>query len=579
MRSRNLYKLLGVSILAFLVGLGLPSIYDSDEAFYAQASREMVESGDWLTPHYNGRDRFEKPILFYWLIGLAYLLIGITEAAARAPSALAGVILTLVTYACGRRWYDEATGFLAGIITATSLGYAAVARQALPDLALACFITVATWAGLMVFAVPRHLADTNRRYCLALCGLALAGGSLTKGPVGVVLPALVVGPLALRQCYVELTASIHGWWRPIRRLMSDLSVLSLIFVTLAAPWFLAMTFQHGTDYLERFFLTENFQRFATDRYNTPRPMWYYGPIIVGGLLPWSPFALLWIPPFRTVGGDLRRIPAFRSIVANLRRIQPVQTWLIAWSLAPVLFYSASIGKQPRYILPVLPPLAILLARALSAALRKSPQSRSGVLLAAAGLSSGALLILLGGLIFRSHILFLDAVAVQNVAFFIISSGLGVVILSLSSRQKLIPSALAIASVVTTLGMHSAVLSRIEPNSVEQMAALVRDAGAENLPYGRYRVFVRNLVFYTGRPHVDLVSEEQVRVFLGSNDPVLCVISEADLARIATPHMSVYELGRVKYLNTGSLTLRTLLWPDPARDIQTVLLVTNQSPED
>ena len=566
MRSRNLYILLSVSILAFLVGLGLPSIYDSDEAFYAEAGREMVESGDWLTPHYNGRYRFEKPILFYWLTALAYLLIGVTEAAARAPSALAGVILALVTYDCARRWYDESTGMLAGLITATSFGYAAVARQALPDLALACFITIATWAGLMSFVVPHYLAPvTNRRYWLALCGLTLAGGFLTKGPVGVVLPALVVGPLALRKCYLELGVSRDGWWVPVKRFIGDISLLTFIFVTLAAPWFVAMTFQHGLGYLERFFVTENLQRFATDRYNTPRPAWYYGPIIVGGLLPWSPFAFLWVP-------------SFRKVVANIRRISPPELWLVTWSLAPLLFYSASIGKQPRYVLPVLPPLAILLARALSTALSKAPRSPSAVVLTAAGASSGAILILLGGLIFRTHVLFADALALQSIAFLIVSSGLGVVILSLSSRKQLIPTALAIASVTTTLSVHSVVLSSAEPDSVQQMAALVRGAGPENRPYGRYRVFVRNLVFYTGRSHIDLVSEEQVRVFLGSSDPVLCVIAETDLAQIVTPQMAVYELGRVKYLNTGSLTLRTLLWPDPARDVQTVLLITNQPPE-
>ena len=121
------------------------------------------------------------------------------------------------------------------------------------------------------------------------------------------------------------------------------------------------------------------------------------------------------------------------------------------------------------------------------------------------------------------------------------------------------------------------LGGVDPEPVQKMAAMVRSAGPESLPYGRYRVFVRNLIFYTGRPHVDLASEEQVRVFLESSEPVLCVIAEADLARVVTPTMPVYELGRVEYLNTGALTLRALLWPDPMKDIQTVLLVTNRPP--
>ena len=132
--------------LTFFVGLGRPAITDSDEAFYAEAAREMVEGGDWVTPHYNGRYRFEKPVLHYWLAALGYLIAGVSELAARFPSAMAGLVLVLTTYACARRWYDESTGMLAGAITATSFGYVAVARQALPDLLLACFITLGTWA-------------------------------------------------------------------------------------------------------------------------------------------------------------------------------------------------------------------------------------------------------------------------------------------------------------------------------------------------------------------------------------------------------------------------------------------------
>ncbi|MEE2791286.1 MAG: phospholipid carrier-dependent glycosyltransferase, partial [Acidobacteriota bacterium] len=100
MRSANIFLLVGVSVLTFFVGIGLPAISDSDEAFYAQAGREMIESGDWLTPRYNGLSRFEKPVLFYWLTALGYLLIGVTETAARAPSAVAGILLALATYGC-----------------------------------------------------------------------------------------------------------------------------------------------------------------------------------------------------------------------------------------------------------------------------------------------------------------------------------------------------------------------------------------------------------------------------------------------------------------------------------------------
>ena len=559
--------------LTFFVGLGRPAITDSDEAFYAEAAREMVEGGDWVTPHYNGRYRFEKPVLYYWLAALGYLIAGVSELAARFPSAMAGLVLVLTTYACARRWYDESTGMLAGAITATSFGYVAVARQALPDLLLACFITLGTWAALVALVAPRPVGpDRRRRWWLCVAGAALAGGFLTKGPIGVALPAIVVGPLALWRCWSKRGSGPDGLRTVVRRLALDVGVVALVCLLLAVPWFAAMTATHGLPYLDRFFIDENVQRFASTRYNAPRPFWYYLPILVGGLSPWSPLMIVWWHPLRRVA-------------QRARRVQPVAAWLAVWALAPLLFYSLSIGKQPRYILPILPPLAILLARTVSRRVARSrphgERPRPDRLLAVAGLAAGTMLVLFGVLVYRAQSLLAGGLSatILTGAVLLVVSGLGVSVVAVSSRQRLIPAALVVASVVFTVTVHSVVLSRPGSEPVEEMAALIRAAGPDSVPYGRYRVFVRNLLFYTGRPHVDLASEEQVGVFLASTEPVLCVIGEADLQQIRADGATAHELGRVAYLNTGNLTIRTLLWPDPSTDLETVVLVTNQPPRE
>ena len=190
MRRSTLLLVLLCSV-TFLAGLGRPAIGDSDEAFYAEAGREMVASGDWLTPHYNYELRFQKPILFYWLVAATYRVAGVGEAQARLWSALAGLGLALVTAAAGRRWRDPATGLLAGAIVATSFGYFSIARLALPDLPLAFFVTVTIYAALV-----GTLDDTGRAHrWLALAGAAAGCGFLTKGPVGVLIPALVLLPI------------------------------------------------------------------------------------------------------------------------------------------------------------------------------------------------------------------------------------------------------------------------------------------------------------------------------------------------------------------------------------------------
>jgi 4-amino-4-deoxy-L-arabinose transferase-like glycosyltransferase len=132
-----------LAVLTFFTGLGRGAIADSDEAFYAESAREMVESGDWLTPHFNYEQRFQKPVLYYWLTAILYLGTGPTEISARFWAALSGVGLVLLTAACGRRWFDEDTGLLAGAIAATSFGHFALARMALPDLPLAFLVTLA----------------------------------------------------------------------------------------------------------------------------------------------------------------------------------------------------------------------------------------------------------------------------------------------------------------------------------------------------------------------------------------------------------------------------------------------------
>ena len=559
-------------VLTFFVGLGRPAITDSDEAFYAEAAREMVAGGDWVTPHYNGQFRFEKPVLYYWLAALGFLGAGVSELAARVPSALAGLLLVLTTAACARRWYDEGTGLLAGAITATSFGYVAVARQALPDLLLAGFITLGIWAGLVALVAPRPPGpDPHRRRWLVVAGAALAGGMLTKGPVILAMAALVVGPLALWRCWSERASHPHGFQALLTRLTLDVSLLALVCLLLAAPWFVVMTLTHGVAYLDRFFIGENVQRFATSRYNDPRPFWYYVPIVVAGLAPWSPLMGVWWHPIRRVA-------------QRARRLHSVEVWLAIWALAPLLFYSVSVGKQPRYILPILPPLAVLLARGISrriAALRSHQENRSrDRLLAGAGALSGTVVVLFGLLIYRAQDLLVgvSAGAILTGTVLLVVSGLGVLVVAVSSRQRLIPAAIVSASIVATLTVQFVVLSRSGSEPVEEMAALIRAAGPESVPYGRYRVFVRNLVFYTGRPHIDLVSAEQVRTFLGAKDPVLCVIGEADLQQARADGVIAREIGRVAYLNTGGLTLRTLIWPDPDTDLETVVLVTNRPPE-
>ena len=306
--------LLLLAALTFFAGLGRGAITDSDEAFYAEASREMVASGDWLTPHYNFETRFQKPIAYYWLTSATYLITGAGELGARLWAALAGVGLVLITASAGRRWYNESTGLLAGAIVATNFGYFSIGRMALPDLPLTFCITLAVWAA---FVSTLEQERSPRKFVL-LAAIGLGLGFLMKGPVGIVIPLLVIIPVLM----IER--------RSIALEPSDIVLGFLIMLAIALPWYVAMWATHGNSYLQSFFVGDNFERFATDRFNDPRPWWFYLPVVAGGLLPWTPLALTWLGPIT-------------QFVRGRRSIGTIDLRLLMWALFPLIFYSLSVG--------------------------------------------------------------------------------------------------------------------------------------------------------------------------------------------------------------------------------------------
>ena len=549
---RHLLLLTGVCALTFFAALGRPAVTDSDEGFYAESAREMVESGDWLTPHYNYQPRFEKPVLYYWLAAGAYRVGGPSPGAARLPSALAGFGLVLVTFFCARRWCGETEALLAGVITATSAAGIAMAHQALPDLPLALLVTAAVWTALVgLFDAPGGAPEPGSRLAwLAAAALAAAGAMLMKGPVGPALAAAVLLPIAV----FERRRS--GVW--LRARPAHLLLAALLFLAAVAPWYAAMTAEHGVAYLYRFFGAENLERFATARYNDPRPVWYYLPIVAGGLLPWTPFMLLWWPAARA---------AWRR-----RSIDPTVLRLVVWAAAPLLLYTLSVGKQPRYILPLLTPLAILLACSMSRA--AAPELRR--LFTAAAAAGGCLLLLLAGLLLRARPLFIEWNPAWTTALALAIGACGALVCLTAARRCWQPLAgLAAAMMVTTLGAHYVLLASPGPAPVQRMAALVDAARTAGEPYCRHRVFDRNLIFYTGTRYEDMVTLDVARDFLGSPQRRLCVLRGEDAAELERGGMPLRRLGSVSFLNTGGLTMRALIDPDPERVLIEAVLVANR----
>ena len=553
---RSVLTLVLLACLTFLAGLGRQAITDSDEAFYAEAAREMVDSGDWLTPHFNYQDRWQKPVLYYWLTAATYLITGPGEGAARFWSALSGVGLVLLTWAAARAVQipnpksqspKPNADWLAGAIVATCFGYFAEARLALPDLPLAFCVTLGIWAAL-------RATDTRRGAWWIVAGLGAGLGFLMKGPVAVVLPGLVLLPV---------------WWRErrsIRLSTSGIAIAALVFAVVGLPWYAAMWRAHGNDYLRYFFLENNVERFTTSAYNEPRAIWFYVPIALGGLLPWSAYLVA-----AAIDGTARVVKRQRTLSATDWR-------LLLWAIVPLLFYTVSVGKQPRYILPVLPPIAILTARAIALRIDESTGSRANRALAIATWATAALFAFVAVLLARAQPLFISVYAAMSVAGIVVlvAAALLIAWVAFAHRWTRLPGVVAACSAALLLIVQFGALAGRRPEAVEQMAALVHANRIANEPVGEYQVFVRNLVFYLGFQQKELFDEAAAREFVQSPEPVLLVVRRGNVEALqAAAGVTLRTLGEVSYLNTANLKIRSLLAPDPARDVERVLLVTNR----
>lgn len=550
--NRPAIFLLILCCFTFFLGLGRQAITDSDEGYYAEASREMVESGDWLTPRFNYENRFEKPVLYYWLTASTYLITGPGEAAARFWAAMSGVGVVLLTWAIIPAPIRKDAAWLAGAMVATSFGCFTFARWALPDLPLTFFITLTIWSTLR--ALERAMRGESWLRAWALAGLGAGLGFLTKGPVALAIPAVVLVPV---------------WWRFRRSIRLDsrgLALAAVIVAVVGLPWYVAMWREHGNAYLQSFFVGDNIERFTTSRFNDARPVWYYLAVLLGGMLPWSIYLVMF---------------ASRALFAFVRRTwKPTdfQWVLLTWAVMPLLFYTLSVGKQPRYILPVLPPVAVLLAQAFTERIAAS-QSKPGWPqpgLRVATWLTALFLALVSVLFINLKPLFINSfpLVTWTAAALSLGSAAAFAAIALTQRWNLLTTVGPIVAAALWLAVQFGALSGRRPEPVEQMAALVRANRVADEPVCIYNVFVRNLVFYTRVKLVQAFDADQAARLAQSPDRVLLVAASDDVKAIEKAMgTSLRVLGQVEYVNSANLRLRTIVQPDPD-DKVTVLLVAN-----
>jgi 4-amino-4-deoxy-L-arabinose transferase-like glycosyltransferase len=325
-----------LSLFVLFHDLGGAALFDPDEGRNAEIAREVLLTGDWIAPYYDFLPRLEKPAFYYALTALSYKLFGVSEAAARFPSAAFAFAALWLTYFFARRIAGIKAALWSGLVLLTSVEFFAFSRIVILDMTLAFFITLALAAFYLARVEER--GGKKRAYYFLMYG-ALAGATLVKGPIGVVFPGMIVAAyLAVRRKWSVLLEMELGWGLAI-------------FFAIVGPWY-AWAELRRPGYLAYFLWQEHFARYLTPYYQRGKPWHYFFGVLAGGFFPWTFF-----------------LP---SVARRLwkKSLDDLSFYLLLWAVVPFIFFSFSRSKMAEYLLPVYPALAILAGKVIADTLEK-----------------------------------------------------------------------------------------------------------------------------------------------------------------------------------------------------------------
>lgn len=350
--SRSATRVLTVAsvvslFVLYLFGLNRSGLLGPDEPRYAAIGRAMATTGDWITPRLWGVPWFEKPALLYWMTAAGFKVGLGAELAPRLPVALASIAFLIYFFVVLRREFGDRAAAYSAAVLATSAGWLAYSHIAITDLPMS-----AAFAAAMLVIMDASSEIPGKGAGGASAIRFLAAGAL----LGLAVLAKGLVPLAL---FIPVL-----WF--LRHRIRDLALAFLAATVVAAPWYVLVTLRNGAPFLEEFFWKHHFGRFLSSALQHDRPIWFYVPVLLAGVFPWTPLLAL----------------LFSRRLFQDRRAQ----FLLAWFAWGFLFFSISRNKLPGYLLPLLPPVAALIGVAAAEVRTRSPKLMA--LLAASALLLG-----------------------------------------------------------------------------------------------------------------------------------------------------------------------------------------------
>ncbi len=346
----NLFLLLIPIVAAVILGLDIGSfpLISPDEPRYAETAREMLERADFITPYCDYLPRFDKPILFYWFEVLSLKFFGLNEFAARLPSVLAGAGMVWLAFLLGN---IQGFGLVAAAMMLTSLQIFLFSKLAITDMTLAFFISAAI---AFFYLGYRERQEIQQKFALKekqssawfwLSLVMMAFGMLCKGPVAVLLPLVVIFIFLVLE--KDLFDFLADTWM-------ELSIGFGLFLLISVPWYMAVHFATAGKFTYEFFMGHNLSRYLNVLTNHAGPIWYYIPVIIVGLFPWSFFLIQAL--FSNDHSTKFNLRAESAKAAHL------MSFCSLWATIILLFFSISQTKLPTYIMPIYLPLIVIVAK-------------------------------------------------------------------------------------------------------------------------------------------------------------------------------------------------------------------------
>lgn len=469
--------------------LGSYPLANPDEGRNAEIPREMVASGDWVTPRLDGVNYFEKPPLVYWTVAGCLKLFGPSEWSVRAAPLLFALGGVLFTYAATRRIAGRSAGLAAALVLATSLLYYVLARFLILDMAVAVFMSATLFCFILGVREPPPAATANawtarRRWWFYGLYASAALATLAKGLMGF----LVTGAVMF------LWLLIFRQWKRLRPFYLPTGVL--LFLAIAAPWHLLVAARNPT-WFHRYVVYEHLERFLTPAASRAGPWWYFVPIILAGLFPWSGFLLAGVRHALRGGWT--------------ERDKNADSWFfVTWAGFIFLFFSVSHSKLPGYILPVFPALAVLIGRWLAPSLAEGwVRLRGG--LRVFGFAAGLLAVALGAVVLRPAMIHgmsaAQAQALRPAAFtlaaVLLVGGILAPALARAGRAYAALAAVA-ATIILFCGVLTFAAAKIQRPGTKDLALFVQAHAGPADRVLHYHEFFHDFTFYAGRV-VDVVS--------------------------------------------------------------------------